>query len=291
MLDLGKATLEKIVDLDPFALPLRFILPDADPAALRHAEAVLAPDHVDFAGERLLLGVHSLLLRTSSLTVLIDTCIGEHKPRPRRADWHERTETGFLERLAAAGVRPDEIDLVFCTHLHADHVGWNTRRADGRWVPTFPNARYLIGRAELADSERRHAEDPTAYSHGAYADSVLPVVEAGLVETVDDGFEIAPGLTVEALPGHTAGQIGLCLACGGGRQAFFCGDAIHSPVQVYEPGWASAFCHDRDAAVATRLGLLERSAETDALLIPAHLRRHAAMRVERRGGGYRPVFA
>lgn len=290
MFDLGGATLTRIIDLDPFALPLSFLMPDADIAAIRHLKPVLAPHHVDFSAGTVLLGVQSWLLRAGGLTILIDSCVGEHKERPRRADWHRRAGTGFLDRLAAAGVSPDEVDIVMCTHLHADHVGWNTRLDDGRWVPTFPRARYLMGTTELAHWQAVEAREPGAHNHGVYADSVLPVIEAGLAETVDDGYDLTRGMRIETMPGHTPGQIGLCLDCRSHGQALFCGDAIHSPVQVYQPDWASAFCSDRKQAVATRLALLERAAETGALVVPAHLRGAHGMTIAREGGGYRPDF-
>lgn len=290
MFDLGGATLQRIIDLDPFALPLSFLMPGADIAAIRHLAPVLAPHHVDFSTGSVLLGVQSWLLRAGGLTILIDSCVGEHKERPRRADWHRRQETGFIDRLAAAGVAPDEVDVVMCTHLHADHVGWNTRLDGGRWVPTFPKARYLIGRTELAHWQATEAREPGTHNHGAYTDSVLPVIEAGLAEAVDDGFDLSRGMRIETLPGHSPGQIGLCLDCRSHGQALFCGDAIHSPVQVYQPGWASAFCSDRKQAVATRLSLLERAADTGALLVPAHLRGVHGMTIAREGGGFRPDF-
>src|SRR5690606_29853570 len=165
--------------------------PGATGEALRPFEATLAPDHVDLARGNILIGLHSLLLRVGGLNILIDACVGEQKHRPRRADWHQRAGTGYLDRLRAAGVAPEEIDIVLCTHLHADHVGWNTRMDNGRWVPTFPKARYLIGRDELAHWQAEEAAEPGRHNHGSYADSVLPVIEAGQSELVDDGFELA----------------------------------------------------------------------------------------------------
>lgn len=290
MFDLGGATLHRIIDLDPFALPLSFLMPGADIEAIRPFESALAPHHMDFAAANILLGVQSWLLRAGRFTILIDSCVGQHKERPRRADWHRREGTGFLDRLKAAGVSPEDIDVVLCTHLHADHVGWNTRLDNGRWVPTFPKARYLIGKAELAHSQALEAKEPGAHNHGAYADSVLPVIEAGLSETVVDGFELARGMRIETMAGHTPGQVGLCLDCRSHGQALFCGDAIHSPVQVYQPGWASAFCSDREQAIATRLSLLDRAAETGAMIVPAHIRGAYGMTITRGGGGYRPDF-
>jgi glyoxylase-like metal-dependent hydrolase (beta-lactamase superfamily II) len=290
MFDLGNATLEKIVDIDPFRLPLNFLMPAADIEALRPHRALLEPHHVDFDSGEVLLGLHSLLLRVGGLTILIDACVGEHKPRPRRADWHDRAGSGYLERLAAAGVRPEDVDIVLCTHLHADHVGWNTRLENGRWVPTFPRARYLIGGTELAHWQAEEARDPGRHNHGAYTDSVLPVVEAGLVETVEDGFEVGRGARLIGLPGHSPGQIGLCLDCAGGRQAFFCGDVVQSPVQVLRPDWSSQFCSDKDMATRTRVDLFERAAEADSWVIPAHLRHARAMRILRDAAGHKPEF-
>ena len=290
MLDLGPAQLSRITDLDRFALPLGFFMPDADVAELRPHADTLAPHHFDFETNEVLLGLHSLLLRVGGLNILIDTCVGECKPRPRRADWHDRKASGYLEALAAQGLRPEDVDIVLCTHLHADHVGWNTRLSGGRWVPTFPNARYLIGRSELAHWQSEEARRPGHHNHGAYADSVLPVIEAGQVETVDDGFALARGLTILPLPGHSPGQVGLSLMQGRQTQAIFCGDAIHSPLQVYRPDYNSAFCADPALAARVRAALIRRAEEEGCLLIPAHLRHAAGMRVTRAGAGHAPVM-
>lgn len=289
MFTFGDAKIDTITDLDPFVLPIDLLFPGRSLEVLRAHEDLLAPSHVDFESGTVLLGVQSHLLRVDGLTILIDTCIGEHKPRPRRADWHERQATGYLNRLADAGLRPEDVDIVLCTHLHADHVGWNTMLSDGRWIPTFPRARYLIGRTEFDRWKAEEQRLPNTHNHGSFADSVMPVVEAGLAEWVDDGFELGKHMSLIALPGHTAGQIGLCL-CHGERRAFFCADAIHSPIQVFRPEWASRFCTDPEAAVATRLSLLERVADTDDILIPAHLRDHIAMRITPGSTGFLPEF-
>ena len=290
MLKLGNATLQKIVDLDPFVLPFDLILPGCDMAELAGEAALLSPNHVDFGAQTILLSLHSFVLRVGGLTVLIDSCVGEDKPRPRRADWHERRYTGYLDCLAAAGLKPADIDIVLCTHLHADHVGWNTRLDNGRWVPTFPNARYVIGRTELAHWEQAEREAPGVHNHAAFADSVLPVVEAGMVERVDDGFALFSGAEILPLAGHSPGQIGLDLNCGDGRHALFCGDAIHSPVQVFRPHWSSRFCFDPGTAGDLRQSLLERAAEDGTLLFPAHLRGAFGMEIRRDGDGFRPLM-
>jgi glyoxylase-like metal-dependent hydrolase (beta-lactamase superfamily II) len=301
MLTLGPATVERIVDIDRFTLPLGMIFPGATLDALAGARDWLDPHHVDFAEETVLLGVQSHLLRVGGKIILIDTCVGEHKPRPRRPDWHDRQATGYLTRLKAAGVRPGDVDAVFCTHLHADHVGWNTRLDNGRWAPTFPNARYLIGRAELAHWAAEEARAPGEANHGAYADSVLPVIDAGLAEEVDDGADLGLGLAIDRgtlraldLAGHSPGQIGLCLRHAHGR-AIFCGDAIHSPAQLHRPDWVSAFCADPDRARATRARMLEDAAGDGALIVPGHLRGPMAFRPEPCatpvGAAWRPVWA
>ena len=152
MYDLGTATLHRIVDVDPFALPLDFLFPGARLEDLRHAHSVLMPHHVDFANGHVLLGIQSFLLRTANLNILIDSCVGEHKARTRRTEWHERSATGYIDRLAAAGVAPHEIDIVLCTHLHADHVGWNTRLESGRWVVVGSHEGDSLVRAEPFDA-------------------------------------------------------------------------------------------------------------------------------------------
>ncbi len=286
----GPASVARIVDLDPFVLPLAGLLPAASLNDLADARDVLAGTHLDYETATLNLAVQSHLLRVGGRTILIDTCIGEDKPRPRRADWHERRQSGYLARLAAAGCRPEDIDMVMCTHLHADHVGWNTRLDNGRWVPTFPKARYLIGRTELAfwtEAAARPAEHPL--NHGSFADSVLPVIEAGAAEMVDDGAEVMSGVTIAPLPGHTPGHIGLEVTSPGQPSLVFSGDALHSPAQVFQPDWSSAFCSDPAMAAETRRGLLERAAESDTVLIPAHLRGEG-MRISRMGSRFRPRF-
>ncbi len=288
MLTLGEARVTKIMDLDPFVLLFDVLLPDGDIEAISGERALLAPDHVDFEARTLLLGVHSFLLQIGGLNILIDSCVGEHKPRPRRAEWDNRQNSGYLQRLAQAGLSPADIDIVMCTHLHADHAGWNTRLENGRWVPTFPNARYVMGRKELDHWQAEERRVPGQQNHSVFSDSVLPVIEAGLTEPVDDGFELLRGLEIVPLHGHTPGQIGLDLAYGSDEHAVFCGDAIHSPVQVFQPQWSSAFCSDPEMSARTRHALLQRSADEGTLLLPAHFRGVFGMRAQRTNGGFRP---
>lgn len=267
----GSATVSRIVDIDPFPLGLGFLFPGATLEALAHAREALAGTHVDWANGTVLLAVQSHLIRFGGKTILIDACVGEHKQRPARPEWHQRSGTSYMARLAAAGCTPDDIDIVMCTHLHADHVGWNTRLDSGRWVPTFWKARYLISQTEIDHRAKEAAAKPEA-NHGSFQDSVLPVIEHGLVITVKAGDEFVYGGRILPLPGHAPGQIGLELKAGNDEHLVFCGDAIHSAAQVFQPDWSSAFCHDRKQAVETRRTLLERAAAEGLRLIPNHLR-------------------
>jgi glyoxylase-like metal-dependent hydrolase (beta-lactamase superfamily II) len=236
--------------------------------------------------DRLRTSVHSWVVRTGRHNVLIDACVGNYKVRHAVPSFHMR-EAPWLERLAGIGLRPEDIDFVFCTHLHADHIGWNTRLQDGRWVPTFPNARYLFGRTEFARWDARDpAYQPTELNRGAFEDSILPVLEAGLADFVDDGHEIDALLRVEASPGHTPGHACARLRMGG-SEALFTGDVIHHPIQIRYPQVCSVFDDDSAKGLATRLRLLNESADRDVRLFPTHFAEpHCCKVVSAAGGGF-----
>jgi glyoxylase-like metal-dependent hydrolase (beta-lactamase superfamily II) len=214
-------------------------------------------------------------------TILIDTGVGNGKIRHESALWHQRQGT-WLEDLAAAGVTTEQVDTVVCTHLHVDHVGWNTRLEGGRWVPTFPKARYIIPGEEWQfwKWEAEQGREPS----GCIADSVTPVVEAGCASLVDDKHEIAPGLRFEPTPGHTPGHVAVRLTTPAG-QAVFSGDLMHRTVQVAEPQWNSQFCYDGARARKTREAFVEQHADSGVLLLPAHFPRPGY--IVRRDGGFR----
>jgi glyoxylase-like metal-dependent hydrolase (beta-lactamase superfamily II) len=236
----------------------------------------------------LILSYHSYLLRTSALTILVDTCIGNGKDRHSMPEWH-RLDTPYLARLARFGVRPKDVDVVLCTHLHADHVGWNTRAVDGQWVPTFPNARYLIAETEYAHYAAQYAASGAAVNRGSFADSVLPVVERGLAQFVDasHGVTVDPDgrIALEPAPGHTPGNI-MVVVSGGGREALLCGDVIHHPIQLALPWLRLLADHDPQLADATRRALLERCADTETTLLTGHFPEPTAGVVRRAGAAY-----
>ncbi|MCC6210631.1 MAG: MBL fold metallo-hydrolase [Burkholderiales bacterium] len=250
----------------------------------------LVPHHYSTQHERLMISCHSWLVRADGLTVLLDCCAGNHKYRPFNPAFHQ-LDTPYLERLAAAGVAPEEVDVVLCTHLHADHVGWNTRLDNGRWIPTFPNARYLFSESENAYWQAQVATvlKENAGRRAVYEDSVLPVIEAGQARLLDGAHRLSAELLIEPAPGHTPGHIVLKIASAG-EHGLCCGDAIHHPVQLYHPEWNTQFCVDQELARQTRRCLLDYCVDTPALLFPAHFARPFVARIERRDPAYAPVF-
>lgn len=240
----------------------------------------------DFAGPEGVLRIdsHSFALVVDGLRVLVDTGVGNGKTRANPA-WHD-LRTDYLARLADAGFTPGNVDLVVLTHLHADHVGWNTREVDGVWVPTFPNARYLTARAEY---DFWAAYDMDEARRGMFADSVVPVVEAGLLDLIDvpeEGVDVAAGLRLVPAPGHTPGQVAVQLRSAG-AVALITGDSVHHPVQLARPGIGSCVDIDPAQAEVTRRALLAGLADTGGLLLGTHFPAPTAGRVVAEGDGYR----
>jgi glyoxylase-like metal-dependent hydrolase (beta-lactamase superfamily II) len=287
---IGDATVDVIVDDDDFTAPLSEFFAGYDPELIATHRGTLAPDFVDLARKLARFAIQSFVLRHGERTLLIDCCIGDHKDIPEIPGWHQRRGSGFLDRLRCAGVDPAAIDLVFCTHLHVDHVGWNTQRDNGRWEPTFPNARYLFGRRELADWTALHDAGRAPPIHArAFEQSVIPIVEAGRADLVDDGYEPGAGLRLVPLPGHTGGQMGLVVELAQQR-AIFCGDAIHNPLQVFQHGLSTSSCADPELARETRTKILAEAADSGRLVVPAHFRGPRCSHIRAHDGGYAPVF-
>jgi len=249
----------------------------------------MVPNCYDVEAGTFLVSVHSWLVRTAHHTILIDSCGGNHKERPLSPRFHQ-LNTPFLDRLQAAGAAPEQIDYVLCTHLHVDHVGWNTRLQDGRWVPTFPNAKYVFSRAERDrwDPKRGAATKPVA-THAVFLDSVLPVIEAGQDMMIEGEEQIGDRLKFMPTHGHTPGHMSIRLV-GAGREAIFTGDVMHHAIQVYYPEWNSRYCEDQDAARRTRRRLLEHSAEENTLLLPTHFGAPHMGRVLRKGDRFSFAF-
>ena len=271
---LGKIKITRIEELiGPLFDPVTFF-PDFDPAVFAAHRTWLYPDHATSSAtgkHRIIASMHSWLIETGHHNILIDTCIGNDKERMPYRDWHQMNSP-WMNNLRNTGLGPDDIDYVMCTHLHVDHVGWNTRLSDGQWVPTFPNAKYIFAKREYEFWEaERASEDPETFravNNQTFDDSVLPIMH--LAELIEGDTElIADLLSIHPAPGHTPGSITIDLK-DQGHQAIFSGDVCHHPIQVYEPHWNSAFCELSDLAKATRMNLLETCSDKQALLLPAH---------------------
>ena len=281
---IGRASIVTIEDTAGPGFLADKMFPKFDPDAFAAQHHWLLPEFAEADTNRLILSIHSWLVRTPHNNILIDTCLGNHKERPVPG-WNN-LNTPYLARLRAAGVAPEEIDFVMCTHLHVDHVGWNTELRDGRWVPTFPNARYLFAAKEYAywEAERKRTPE-TPVNGGSFDDSVLPVVEAGRAVLIGTDYQTDPLFTIRDAPGHTPGSITIELVDGGSR-ALFTGDIMHHPIQVYRPDWSSQFCWDPELSARTRRQVLEHCAEHNDLLCPAHFPGPNAGYIRTRGDAF-----
>ena len=287
----GGASVTRVKELlGPLFDPTRFF-PDYDAAVMDSLRDWFGPHHLAPDGN-IISSIHSWLIEIDGRRVLVDGCIGNDKDRMPFRDWHEM-QGSWLDNLHAAGCTPEDVDFVMCTHLHVDHVGWNTRLENGRWVPTFPNARYLFSTTEFEFWQARRAlEDNAAFEAVAskvFDDSVLPVVEAGLVDLVDGRHDIDDALHIEPAPGHTPGSVTLELDHGSGRahgRALFSGDIMHHPIQIRLPDWNSNFCELPEEARATRRRVLEHCAQSGALLMPAHFGWPHAGTIREDGDGF-----
>ncbi|MFE1099412.1 MBL fold metallo-hydrolase [Nocardiopsis alba] len=274
------------VPLPPATGP--WLLPDATPDLVL-GQDWLRPHFADHDGV-LHIDSHSFAFVVDGSRVLVDTGIGNGKQRANPA-WHD-LRTDYLERLTEAGFPSETIDLVILTHLHADHVGWNTRQVDGAWVPTFPNARYLTSRTER---EFWAGQDMDEARRQMFRDSVIPIEEAGLLDLVDvpaEGARISPGLRLIPTPGHTPGHVAVELAFQG-ETALITGDCVHHPIQLAHPGIGACVDIDPRRSEATRRALLASLAATDTLLLGTHFAPPTAGRVVTDGDAYRllPVSA
>lgn len=231
--------------------------------------------------DKLILPIQSYVVRTPQSTVLVDSCVGNHKSVGWFPEWDQRTDDTWERNLQSVAVRPEEIDVVLCTHLHVDHSGWNTRLLDGRWVPTFPNARYVLSRRECDSAEQRW----TKYKDPVWEQNVLPIIEAGQADLVNDDHEIDRYVHLEPTPGHTPGHCAVRIL-GGQSDAVVTGDLIHSPIQCHFPHWN--FRHDADKAQAatTRQAFLERYSDCATRVFTAHFPLPSIGHVKREGDGF-----
>jgi glyoxylase-like metal-dependent hydrolase (beta-lactamase superfamily II) len=240
-----------------------WLFPDIGDVDLASHRQHLAPGHITDQGE-LVIAIQTFVIDTGTQRIIVDTCVGNDKPR--EVPDFSNLSTDFLARLTRAGYPPETIDIVLCTHMHVDHCGWNTRLDDGAWVPTFPNARYLFGRSEI----EFWSNDGRALVHDEiYADSIEPILAAGLVDIVDPPHQICEEVSLFPTPGHTPGHCSVAIRSEG-HEAFVTGDMIHHPLQFREPDLCTGFCYDKDQTRATRRQFIAQVSETPALVLGTH---------------------
>ena len=268
MYKLGELEIHRAIESEVPIFDTFIFFPDATREVVEANKDWLMPRYIDPKTIEVILCIQSYVIKTSHHTILVDTCVGNHKSRPARPSWHMQNSP-FIEELASVGVHPEEVDFVLCTHLHVDHVGWNTKLLDGRWVPTFPNAKYIFSRNEFELWAARYEKGETVPVPLVYEDSVLPIVEAGQAIIVEDTHQIDDGMWLEPAPGHTPGHVSVSIESEGSR-ALITGDCIHHPVQMTRTDWCSSADFDQDQARATRESLLKSCVDSDVLIIGTH---------------------
>ncbi len=274
---IGEIEVWRILDFHGPFLPAEDLFPNAGPDVARLiAEHV--PEQIDLDTGRVILPVQGFLLKTPSHTILVDACVGNDKSIPRHPYWHQRSSSRFLASLTAAGLEPADVDYVLCTHLHVDHIGWNTQLMDGRWVPTFPNAKYLLPEADN-EALREGLAD-------SYTESVLPVIVAGQAEMVSAGHRLGDHVTLVPTPGHTPGHVSV-LVQQGGAEAVITGDAIHTAAQCWYPEWTFRFDMDPERAIASRRELLQDATETRRTVLGTHFALPSIGQIEAHGDVFR----
>ncbi len=259
------------------------LLPEATAANVRKERDWLHPTFTDDAG-LLRMSIHAFVIESRGKRIVVDTCIGNDKERPI-PEWNRR-QWPFLANLEQAGYPRESVDLVLCTHLHVDHVGWNTMLRGGRWVPTFPNATYLIGGTEWDFFST--AEEP--FLKGPVDDSVRPVVAAGMSQLVDDAHRLTDEVWLESTPGHTPGHFSVRISSRG-EEAVITGDLMHHPILCRYPEWDNKFDYDGPRAKKTRRAFCERYADSGVLVLGTHFATPSAGRIRKQDDAYRFVLA
>lgn len=275
---LGAMEIRRVEELI-WTISPRFLFPNLTYADFEQHRDWLVP-HFSADDLKLRLSIHTFVVRTPHHTILVDTCIGNDRTRDVPLWDHMRTD--YLARLLAAGVQPEEVDYVFCTHMHVDHVGWNTRLQDGQWVPTFPNAKYLFHRTEW--EFWKHTQEGNQAE--VVKDSILPIMQADLAVMVESDHVIADGITLEPTPGHTPGHCSVHLSSRG-AEAVITGDMIHHPSQIAEPQWYTRACWNAAMSVQTRTAFVQRYADTSTLILGTHFAPPTALRVVSHGDSFR----
>jgi glyoxylase-like metal-dependent hydrolase (beta-lactamase superfamily II) len=271
---IGQISINRVEEMI-WTISPRFLFPDMTYDDLEPYRHWLVP-HFCAEDLKLRLSIHTFVVRTPHHTILVDTCIGND--RQRDIPLWTRMQTDYPNRLGRAGVNPEEVDYVFCTHMHVDHVGWNTHLKDGKWVPTFPNAKYLFHQTEWEHWKTSTQDNQVQ----VMSDSVLPIIDAGLAEMVASDFAIEDGFRLEPTPGHTPGHCSVHLHSNG-ADAVITGDMIHHPWQIAEPHRTSRACTNPAQAVQTRTEFVHQYADTATLILGTHFAPPTALRIVSQG--------
>lgn len=284
-LNIGDVAITSIIERDgPWRTP-EVMFPSYDPAVGRRFIAELDPVVFDHASGKMVITYQTFIVRTPKHTVLVDTCTGEDKGYPAPMDFPKKP---WLDNFHAAGLRFEDIDYVFCTHLHIDHCGWNTVLRDGRWVPTFPNAKYIFHKDEYAhwEAATQRGESPPG---NVWTYNCRPIVEAGQALLVDDTYELDDTFSLTPTPGHSP-----CHCCvdikSRGQHAVVTGDMMHHMLQCREPAWSTIFDTDTEQAAQSRRRFLGKVADTSTLVLPIHFPNPTVGRVSADGERFRYDF-
>jgi glyoxylase-like metal-dependent hydrolase (beta-lactamase superfamily II) len=274
----GATSLHRIVESEgPLLSPFE-IFGDCTQGHLDANRDWLMPRFQDPASGLLTISIQSFLIRRNGLTILVDACSGNDKDRAR-PQFHRRTWP-WLERLREAGVKPEDIDIVLCSHLHVDHVGWNTVLVGGKWVPTFANARYVFGRTEF-EHWRDHSHEPAHVA--VFGDSVKPIADAGKADLVASDARLADEITLIPTPGHSPGHMSIHIRSDG-EEGLLTGDVAHHPCQMAHLGWSSTADSDGKKSAETRRELFSRFADKPVLVIGGHFN---AGHIKREGDAFK----
>lgn len=279
---IGDVTITSIVERDgPWRQP-QDMFPKYDDAVFKGHLETLDPEIFDHVSGKVVITYQTFVVRTPKHTILVDTCTGEDKGFPAPMDFPKQP---WLDDFKAAGLRFEDIDYVFCTHLHIDHSGWNTVLRNGRWVPTFPQAKYVFHKREYAAWQTLHGKDPEDRRSRVWKMNCEPVFEAGQALLVDDDYELDDTVWLTPTPGHSP-----CHCCvnirSGGQRAVVTGDLFHHAVQCREPDWSTVFDWDQAESAVSRRRFLQEIADTPTVVLPIHFPAPTAGRVTTRGNGF-----
>ena len=277
----GDATIHRIIEMECGFTPALEFLPNLTKAVLDENRPWLAPSALD-ADDNLVLCFQSYVVQTGKYNILVDSCVGNDKDRPARPLWNKKKDNAFMSGLARAGLGVNDIHFVLCTHLHVDHIGWNTRLENGRWVPTFPRARYIFSKKELDFWIEENRKTPLAQIE----DSVIPIVEAKACDLVTSDHALTDTIALIPTPGHTIDHYAVTLGRNG-RDAVFTGDLIHTPLQARYPELTMRVDYDPKQGAASRRRFLETYCDTQTLCCFAHFPSPSKGYVKRWGDGFK----